>query len=805
MRSSIPLLDLHAHFPMHTEFPPRAPAGPPPVGKELLFWAANTLMNYRGGKPRVSLRALLEGQPGAISSVLYNADDEFFHGPEPRAEAFDNIITQVNNVENELAAVRDRVTIARNVGDLERCLRQGIRCVFHSMEGAHGLGGNAANVRVLAQRGLASMVVAHLFFRGVAACENALPFVPDAVFENFLNVKQPPGLTPLGVEIVEELCRQGVIPDITHATKGSQEEIFEIASGLRMPVISSHTGVRPTSDYPLNLSPETIKRVHASGGVVGIILSTHWLRQPSEQVFGTESIRILFRAIDCVRDITGGITAVAIGSDLDGFIHPIRECQTYADTPELAAAIESHYGRADAERILFANALESLARGWRGASSPAEHKESLLVPTNEPVIVPFSAMAKAMGMATEAIDRQMTVAPLSLQEQQRRAAAMAQIGAALKEMEAEADGIDDDLLVAPGHEVAAKVQSLLASGAHAQSVFAPLAAGGKELKFATNDALGWALSLLDWIRFDRHPQVPPQAGEVSAMPNKARIGILGDWGTGLYGAPRTADAVRTDPDPYFMLLHLGDVYYSGTVEEVKNRFLTPWPRRPEAINRAVNSNHEMYAGGFGYFDHTLPAFGQSSSYFAYQNDHWLALFLDTAYVDHALDDAQGKWIKERIAAAGQRKVALFSHHQLFSALDSEGKKLKAPLTDLLESRRIAAWYWGHEHRCVFYDAHPRWGLRARCIGHGGVPYKRSEVDDFVYQERRVHEGGSYGWRRIPEQVKAPACHVLDGPNPFITGREKKYGPHGYLNITFDGPDLVEQVMLPDGTEVPLPV
>jgi hypothetical protein len=32
--------DLHAHFPMHTRFPPQISQGPPPVGKEI-FGAAN--------------------------------------------------------------------------------------------------------------------------------------------------------------------------------------------------------------------------------------------------------------------------------------------------------------------------------------------------------------------------------------------------------------------------------------------------------------------------------------------------------------------------------------------------------------------------------------------------------------------------------------------------------------------------------------------------------------------------------------------------------------------------------------------
>src|SRR5688500_18192636 len=109
-----------------------------------------------------------------------------------------------------------------------------------------------------------------------------------------------------------------------------------------------------------------------------------------------------------------------------------------------------------------------------------------------------------------------------------------------------------------------------------------------------------------------------------------------------------------------------------------------------------------------------------------QNAHWLLVGLDTAFVDHDMDDGQVKWVAAMIAAAGQRKVALLSHQQLFSRLDNQGDKLKARLDRLLASKRITAWYWAHEHQCVLYDKHPQWGLVARCLGNGGIPEIRKK-------------------------------------------------------------------------------
>ena len=175
---------------------------------------------------------------------------------------------------------------------------------------------------------------------------------------------------------------------------------------------------------------------------------------------------------------------------------------------------------------------------------------------------------------------------------------------------------------------------------------------------------------------------------------------MADWGTGLYGAPVCAQSIEKDPKPVDLLLHLGDIYYSGTQSEVHTRFLEKWPKRPNALSRACNANHEMYTGGEGYFRFVLPAFGQPASYFALQNDNWLLVGLDTVYEDHDLAFEQGAWLERLIESGGNRKVVVFSHHQPFSLLDKQGPKLVTKLGRLLAQKKIFAWYWGHEHRCV---------------------------------------------------------------------------------------------------------
>jgi hypothetical protein len=132
----------------------------------------------------------------------------------------------------------------------------------------------------------------------------------------------------------------------------------------------------------------------------------------------------------------------------------------------------------------------------------------------------------------------------------------------------------------------------------------------------------------------------------------------------------------------------------------------------------------MYSGGHGYFDHLLadPRFARQaqSSYFCLENDYWQILALDTAYDEFDLHGNQAEWVLRTRSAAPTKRGILLSHHQPFSSYESVPDTILTRLRGTLERDLILAWFWGHEHRCAFYQPqnHIQYG---RCIGHGGVP------------------------------------------------------------------------------------
>ncbi|SIT41026.1 putative phosphohydrolase [Paraburkholderia piptadeniae] len=230
----------------------------------------------------------------------------------------------------------------------------------------------------------------------------------------------------------------------------------------------------------------------------------------------------------------------------------------------------------------------------------------------------------------------------------------------------------------------------------------------------------------------------------------ATVVLIADWGTGTQvAADLLKQAALQSPD---VVIHLGDIYYSGTPQECDANFRKIVDAVLSRDTKDVpvytlSGNHDMYSGGAGYYglidtlnDHARL---QPASFFCLRNDDWQFIAMDTGLHDYNpftvtdvvtfLEQDEEDWIVERIAEFSGKTI-LLSHHQLFSALSQIGPpqtdgKLTAYNPRLLASFRrfsqaakqpITAWFWGHEHSLSVYQ--PYLGLtRGRCIGHGAVP------------------------------------------------------------------------------------
>jgi Calcineurin-like phosphoesterase len=250
-----------------------------------------------------------------------------------------------------------------------------------------------------------------------------------------------------------------------------------------------------------------------------------------------------------------------------------------------------------------------------------------------------------------------------------------------------------------------------------------------------------------------------------ALPSRARLILVGDWASGLPRAQKVAKQIcKTLVEGKAAgltqhVIHLGDVYYSGWDHEIRRRFLDYWPVSPEDAevvgSWALNGNHEMYSGGYGYFDTLLAdsrfRHQQQSSFFSLLHPRWKVIAIDTAWESESgsLYGQQSAWLEEELRG-NSRNILLLSHHQPFSAYESGTERLAQCIMPILDQHPVKAWFWGHEHRCILYDAYANVEF-GRCVGHGGIPVYmwHKEADSYPspasYEYRRYIQKGLERW------------------------------------------------------------
>jgi membrane dipeptidase len=290
-----------------------------------------------------------------------------------KQNAWNCVLVMMAEMERQVARAGDRFEVARSNAELDAVLAARKTAIVHTVEGgqvlsaglaADDLPGRLTRLEQLADRGVASITLAHLFPNDLAGHAEAIPAeqrsFPICKLDTGVDLSR--GLTPSGRAVLERMVELRIVPDVTHCTPVARREVYELVAN-RVPVIASHVGVQSMNPEPYNLDESDVRAIAASGGVVGVIFMPYWL----DKAHPGPGLDAIWRTMEVVRGWSDGSWEhLALGTDFDGFTDPPDDCKSEAELPRVRELLEAKGVAADAvEAVLGGNARRVLRSGWR--------------------------------------------------------------------------------------------------------------------------------------------------------------------------------------------------------------------------------------------------------------------------------------------------------------------------------------------------------------------------------------------------------------------------------------------------------
>lgn len=302
--------------------------------------------------------------------------------PEPQAVV--RVLEQIDVVEQLAARYPETFALARTASEVEAAMKRGRIASLIGMEGGHSIAGSLGVLRQMYRAGARYMTITH--------------FHTTAIADSGTDDPRHDGLSPLGVSVVREMNRLGMLVDISHVSEATMNDVLDIAQA---PVIFSHSGARAVLDHPRNIPDAVLKRLPANGGVAMVTFVPGYIsadvrrwaadkaaieaRFKSANPGNSKAAEAALKAweaanpepkshlnqvadmIDHVRKVAG-IDHIGIGGDFGGIDTVPAGLENVSTYPALfAELVRRGYSRADLAKIAQGNILRVMRAAERAA------------------------------------------------------------------------------------------------------------------------------------------------------------------------------------------------------------------------------------------------------------------------------------------------------------------------------------------------------------------------------------------------------------------------------------------------------
>ena len=146
----------------------------------------------------------------------------------------------------------DDFVLVESVTDIKRAKQENKLAIVFHFQGTNPIESNVQMAEVYYRLGIRHMLMAY----------NLRNPVGDGCKE-----RMDSGLSHLGVNLVQEMNRVGMVVDCSHTGYNTTMDVMDVSTA---PVVFSHSNPKALNDHPRNILDDQIKKCAGTGGVVGV-------------------------------------------------------------------------------------------------------------------------------------------------------------------------------------------------------------------------------------------------------------------------------------------------------------------------------------------------------------------------------------------------------------------------------------------------------------------------------------------------------------------------------------------------------
>jgi len=246
-----------------------------------------------------------------------------------------------DNFMRELDRLQDKIMLCSDGEELDQAIKNGKKAVFLTVEDARILHNDINRLAVLYWRKTRFLTL----LWGGESCIGG---------SHNTNI----GLTNFGKQVTKECFNIGIIPDISHASEKSADDVVEIALSANKPFIASHSNAYSVYDHSRNLRDRHIKTICELSGLIGISLCRSHLCNKKEE---TPTVNTVIKHIDYYLS-KGAENSLAFGCDFDGTDLP-DGISSISDIDKIANKLaQNGYSEKLINKIYFENAYNFIKK-----------------------------------------------------------------------------------------------------------------------------------------------------------------------------------------------------------------------------------------------------------------------------------------------------------------------------------------------------------------------------------------------------------------------------------------------------------